>query len=71
MEYYQRLTQLNLCSVYGRLQRTDLIKYWKSFHPIVDVGLSNLLVVAPALGARGHVFKLSHTSCNTDIKIFF
>ena len=71
LEYAQRLRQLNLYSVYGRLLRADISKCWKVFHSEVDVDLCDLFVRASSLGTRGHTYKLSGRRCETDTKRFF
>ena len=37
-----RLGELHLFSIYGGLLSSDIIKYWKSLHREVDVGLQML-----------------------------
>ena len=72
LEYAQRLRQLKLYSVYGRLLIADIIKCWKVFHSEVDVVLCDLFVRAPNLGTWGHTYKLSRPRCKNDTKeIFF
>ena len=44
LSYSERLHKMNLYSIQGRHLRADLIKVWKSFSPVVEVGL---------LGKRG------------------
>ena len=68
LNYTERLRRLGLFSIKGRLNRADLIKIWKSFHPDVDVGLSMIFERAREMGTRGHLYKLSIPLSNTDIK---
>ena len=56
--YAQRLRQLNLFSVQGRLVRADLIKYWKIFHGHSPIVPSDFFTMSPATNTRGHRFKL-------------
>ena len=68
LNYAERLRRLGLYSIKGRLNRADLIKIWKSFHPDVEVGLSRIFEHAREMGTRGHSYKLSIPLSNTDIK---
>ena len=60
MSYSDRLSELNLYSVKGRLLRADLIKYWKIFHGKCCIDPEDLFVLAPQVQTRGHRFKLAH-----------
>ena len=46
MEYVDRLNNIGLYSVHGRIFRIDAVMVWKSFHSDVDLGLESLLEVA-------------------------
>ena len=67
VQYEDRLRLLGLFSIYGRLLRSDIIKYWRSFHSGSD-DMRSLFQLAPGIGTRGHHFKLSVIRCNTDIR---
>ena len=69
LNYGERLRSLNLFSLKGRRLRADLIKYWKVFHPVdsSDDSLRELFTLAPNVGTRGHVFKLSLPRVTTDL----
>jgi hypothetical protein len=58
MNYGDRLRRLNLFSIKGRLLRADLIKYWKILHGNNEE-MRGLFSFAPAVGTRGHLFKLA------------
>ena len=65
--YDERLRELQLFSVKGRLQRADLIKCWKIMHGQLD-HLRSLFTLAPAVGTRGHPLKLVVPRCATDTR---
>ena len=67
LSYEARLRSLGLYSIYGRLLRIDMVLVWKSFHPQVDVGLTNVFELANDVGTRGHRFKLSTPICHTEV----
>lgn len=67
MEYVDRLKSLGLYSVYGRLLRIDLIKVWKCFHPVVDLGLVGMFELARNVGTRGHRYKLAVPVCRSEV----
>ena len=60
MSYSDRLSELSLYSVKGRLLRADLIKYWKIFHGKCCIEPEDIFVLAPQVQTRGHRFKLAH-----------
>ena len=68
MDYASRLRTLNLYSISGRLLRSDLVKVWKAFHPVVDVDMRDLFELRYDDRTRGHSFKLSIPRCNTELK---
>ena len=68
MEYENRLRQLCLYSIRGRLIRADLIKIWKIFHAEVDVGLGLIFERRAHEATRGHQFKLSVPRCRTELR---
>ena len=54
LSYEERLRELDLYSVQGRLLRADLIKYWKIFHNQSSVCPTDIFTLAPQVGTRGH-----------------
>ena len=68
LDYGSRLRRLGMFSVYGRLLRSDLIKLWKAFNPIVDVGLVHMLERHSHRATRSNGFKLSIPRCNTELR---
>ena len=66
--YGERLKSVGLYSLKGRLLRMDLIKVWKSFNAVVDVGLSSLFQRATYSGTRGHELKLVVPMCSTEMR---
>ena len=65
--YKDRLTRNNLYLVSRTLLRNDLFTVWKSFHPVVAVGLSGVFELGRDVGTRGHNFKLTIPVCFTDM----
>ena len=68
LEYQERLVELGLYSVFGRLLRADLIKIWKIFRGGLDSELQELFERAIHPGTRGHSLKLSIPRCQTEIR---
>ena len=68
LPYHERLQRLNLYSVKGRLLRADLIKCWKIFHGECGIQPTDIFVMAPALGTRGHRFKILLPHCSTEAR---
>ena len=68
LNYQNRLKSLGLFSMRGRLLRSDLIKMWKAFHPIVDVGLVQLFERQSHGSTRSHGYKLSIPRCYSDVR---
>ena len=68
MEYKDRLQNLGLFSIEGRLFRADLIKIWKIFNLQTDSSLPNIFTRRSTGVTRGHRFKLVVPVCRTDIK---
>ena len=64
LEYPARLRRLNLFSIKGRLERSDLIKLWKSFRS--DVDLLSLFERQFHSSTRGHRYKLSLPLCHSE-----
>ena len=68
VDYVSRLKRLDLFSVYGRLLRTDIVKVWKAFNPVVEVGLVGLIERQSHEATRSNGYKLSVPRCNTELK---
>ena len=64
--YQDRLRQLRLFSIKGRLLRADLIKIWKIFHDQYDTGLDVLFERTFHRATRGHRYKISTPRCHTE-----
>ena len=64
--YSDRLKQLNLFSIRGRLLRTDLIKLWKAFVFDAESNLLSLFERQFHAATRGHSYKLSLPRCYSD-----
>ena len=58
MSYGQRLSNLNLFSVQGRLLRADLILTYKIFHGLTSLRPDSLFQVAVSSRTRGHNYKI-------------
>lgn len=58
LPYVDRLKKLKLFSVCGRLLRCDLIYCYKIFHGLSVITPSDLFILAPQVGTRGHRFKI-------------
>ena len=68
MSYHSRLVRLKLFPIYGRMLRADLIKIWKTFNPVVDVGLDLIFERQSHTATRGHRFKLSVPVCRSELR---
>ena len=68
LNYLERLKELRLFSICGRMLRTDLIKVWKIFHADVDVGLDSIFERNSHSATRGHSFKLSVPRCRSELR---
>ena len=51
---------MDLYSVKGRLFRADLIRCWKIFNGKCVIVPSDLFVMSPHAGTRGHIYKVMH-----------
>ena len=61
--------QLNYFKVkWGRMLRTDLIKLWKIFNSVVDVGLLAILERQSHSATRGHRFKIAVPLCRSEVR---
>ena len=65
--YQERLRELGLYSVYGRLLRADIMKIWKVFKGDLDPELQGLFDRAIHPATRGHSLKLSVPSSRLDV----
>ena len=72
LDYADRLRQLNLYSVKGRLLRADLIKYFKIFNYLSPISPADLFILSPASLTRGHRFKIlkPHVSIESRRRCF-
>ena len=68
MEYEDRIKQLGVYSVHGRLLRGDLIKIWQAFHPTSEVGLDGLIDVQSHRATRSNGYKLAIPRCRTELR---
>ena len=60
LSYWQRLQTLDLYSVRGRLLRADLLKCWRIFNGKCGIKASEMFLLAPVVGTRGHRYKIAH-----------
>ena len=68
MEYPDRLAELGLFSMYGRLLRRDLINVWRCFNDENSVrGLRDMFEMARSDRTRGHRLKISVPVCRGDL----
>ena len=58
-------------SIYGRLMRADLVKCWKIFQSIGDVGLLNFFSMVVDRRTREHSLKNFLSRCELELKRFF
>ena len=66
--YEQRLRELNLYSMYGRLVRADLILVWRIFNGLCAIKPKDLFQVSSVQGTRGHSRKLQFRQCRLDTR---
>ena len=69
MLYAQRLVNLDMYSVEGRLLRADLIKI---FHGLSQINPTDLFTLAPPTGTSGHCFKIliPYSRCDARHRFF-
>ena len=67
LSYGERLSELSLFSVQGRLLRADLIQYWKIFHDLSCIKPEDMFTQPPRSGTRGHRFKIHVTHAALDV----
>ena len=65
--YSERLSDLGLFSIQGRLLRADLIQYWKIFHGKSSIAPHSMFA-QPQTDTRGHPLKIMVSRANTDIR---
>ena len=68
LSYEERLSELNLYSVQGRLLRADLIQFWKIFHDLSCIKPEDMFTQPPHSGTRGHRFKIHVTRAVSDVR---
>ena len=68
LPYTECLRSLKLYSVYGRMVRGDLIKIWRAFHPVIDVGLRTLLDTQAHSATRSNGYKLAVPRCRLELR---
>lgn len=68
LSYAERLRELELYSVQGRLLRADLIQIWKIFNGISCTEPENFFTQPPRGGTRGHRFKIHVSHVTLDVR---
>ena len=68
LSYGERLDQLDLFSVQGRLVRADLILCWKIFNGLSTISPDMLFSLDTRPGTRGHRYKLYHRFAYTEAR---
>ena len=68
LSYGDRLRELDLYSVKGRLVRSDLIQYWKIFHRQSCIAPESMFPRPTTRVTRGHMHKIGVLRDNTDIR---
>ena len=68
LSYGERLRELKLFSVQGRLLRADLIQYWKIFHGKGCIKPDDFFSRPLTGNMRGHCFKVRVTHANTELR---
>ena len=68
LSYAERLSALDLYSVYGRLLRADLILCWKIFHGFSSIKPVDIFLMDTRPGTRGHRFKIQHRFACTEAR---
>ena len=69
--YRERLKELNLYSVKGRLLRCDLILCFKIFNNLSVIQPNDLFTMAPPVGTRGHRYKIQVPQTSIDARRLF
>ena len=68
LSYPDRLTNLNLFSTQGRLLRADLILCYKIFNNLSPIKPTDLFVMSPHSGGRGHKHKIFVPHAHTEAR---
>ena len=68
LSYGDRLRQLCLYSVRGRLARADLIQYWRILHGKSCIAPETMFLRPATRITRGHSYKIGVTHVNTDAR---
>lgn len=68
LTYRDRLHQLDLFSVKGRLWRADMIYCWKLFQGLSPLTLEHFFAPSPNVGTRGHPHKLFVPHSSTEAR---
>ena len=68
LTYGERLRELNLYSMQGRLLRADLIQYWKIFHNVSCIKPGDLFTQPLRSGNRGHRYKIHVPQASLDVR---
>ena len=71
LTYVEKLKVLEFFSIFSRLVRTYLIKYWKIFHSEVDIGLLDGFTVAVDQRTHSHSFKIVVPRCVLEMRRHF
>ena len=67
MAYENRLRELGLFSVAGRMLRADLVKIWKLVRQGGHESLRELFQASHLVGARGHSLRLAMPRCRSEV----
>ena len=68
LSYAERLSELRLFSIQGRLTRADLIQYWKIFHGKSCIKAPSMFAQSQSSATRGHPLKIVVSRANTDVR---
>ena len=68
LSYAERLRQLDLFFLEGRLPRANLIFVWKIFHDLSALSPESLFRIATCKVTRGHRFKIYVPRTRLDVR---
>lgn len=68
LSYAERLHELDLFSIQGRLLRSDLIQYWKVINGHCSITADSMFTQPPSCPTRGHKLKIFVNRSNTDVR---
>lgn len=68
LSYSDRLSALGLFSVKGRLLRQDLIYCYRIFHNLTIISPTDIFIMSPIVGTRGHRFKIQMQHCQIEAR---